>query len=347
MTIGRAADNTFQISDPAVSTCHCEVIMSGKDLVVKDLGSTNGTFIGGEKIKSGIVRPGQHLRLGDLELRFETKARVPMRARVARLKTRGLALVSWGMTRISRIAARFTIEKMRKNPRFAAAVIVPILAVFAGIALAFHFLGPPGQVGRWEFTETSGTVAKDSSGKHNGTLIGSPKWTRGIKSGALHFEGYRAQAVYLGNILQGSYKGITIACWVKHSRSTWQTIVERGVWTQPDSLGLCMDNNGFNVSFGHYAPGDYVKSKTDVQDGQWHHVAGTMSQSGSSYIYRIYVDGKLDNSITNSVGLPATTGEWAIGAQSNGGWPYKGWIGDVRIFGRALSPSEIRKLYKQ
>ena len=190
MTIGRAGDNAFQISDPAVSTYHCEVIMSGKDLVVKDLGSTNGTFIGGEKITSGIVRPGQRLRLGDVELRFETRARVPMRARVTRLKTRGLALVSWGMTRISRTAARFTIEKMRKNPRFAAATLAPILAVIAAVALAFHFLGPPGQVGRWQFTETSGRVAKDISAGHDGKLVNAPKWTKGIKGGALRFERY-------------------------------------------------------------------------------------------------------------------------------------------------------------
>lgn len=346
MTIGRAGDNAFQISDPAISTYHCEVILSGKDLVVKDIGSTNGTFIGGEKITSGILRPGQRLRLGDVELRFETRATVPMRARLARLKTWVAGFVGWGTTRISRVASRFTIEKMRKNPRLATAVIAPILAVIAGIVLAFHYLGPPGQVGRWKFTETSGTAAKDSSGGHSGRLVNSPKWTRGIKGGAIHFEGSRAQAVYLGNILQGSYTGITIACWVKHSRSTWQTLVERSVWNRPDGIGLCMDNNGFNVSFGHYGLG-YVRSKTDVQDGQWHHVAGTMSQSGNQYIYRIYVDGKLDNSATNSTGLPATSGVWAIGARSNGGWPFKGWIGDVRIFDRALTPSQVQQLYNQ
>lgn len=347
VTIGRAADNGIQISDPAVSTYHCEVMMSGKDLIVKDLGSTNGTFIGGDKITSAILKPGQRLRLGDLELRFETRAKVPMRARAARLKQRGLALVSWGAARMSRVASRFSIEKMRKNPRFGAAVLASLLAVIAAMVLVLHFTGPSGQMGRWEFNETSGNVARDSSGGHNGRLVNNPKWSRGINSGAVHFEGSRAQGVLLGNILSGSYTGITIACWVKHNRSTWQTIVERSVWNRSDGIGLCMDNNGFNVSFGHYGQGDYVKSKTDVQDNRWHHIAGTMSKSGDNYIYRIFVDGKLDNTVTNSMGLPATTGDWAIGARSNGGWPYKGYIGDVRIFNRALSPSEIWKVFKQ
>ena len=81
LTIGRAEDNAFQISDPAISTYHCEVILSGKDLVVKDLGSTNGTFIGADKITSAILKPGQRFLLGDVELRFETRAKVSMRAR--------------------------------------------------------------------------------------------------------------------------------------------------------------------------------------------------------------------------------------------------------------------------
>jgi len=346
MTIGRAGDNAFQISDPAISTYHCEVILSGKDLVVKDLGSTNGTFIGGDKITSAILKPGQRLLLGDVELRFETRAKVPMRARVGRLKARAARLATSGMARISSMRGRITIEKMKKNPRLAAAVIAPLLAVIAATALAFHFLGPPGQIGRWKFTETSGTAAKDSSGGHDGKLINAPKWTRRLKEGALRFSGRRPQCVYLGNILQGNYTGITIACWVKHSRSTWQTIVERGVWNRPDGIGLCMDNNGFNVSFGHYGLG-YVRSKADVQDDRWHQVTGTMSQSGAQYIYRIYVDGKLDNSATNSVGLPATSGAWTIGARSNGAWPYEGLIGDVRIFDRALTSSQVRKLYNQ
>ena len=323
---------------------------SGKDLVVKDLGSTNGTFIGGDKITSAILMPGQRLLLGDVELRFETRAKVPMQARLGRLKARVVRLLTWlktwGVARISSVRERVTIEKMKKNPRLAAAVIAPILAVIAATALAFHFLDPPGQVGRWKFIETSGTAAKDSSGGHDGKLMNAPKWTRGIKNGAVRFSGSRPQCVYLGNILQGSYTGITIACWVRHPRSGWQTIVERSIWNQSDGIGLCMDNNGGSVDFGHNGLG-YVRSKTNVQDDRWHHVVGTMSKSGSGYIYSIYVDGKLDNSISSAVGLTATSGAWTIGARYNGAWPYQGLIGDVRIFNRALSPSQVGKLFNQ
>jgi pSer/pThr/pTyr-binding forkhead associated (FHA) protein len=72
-TIGRVDDNTFQIADPSVSSHHCEVLMQGADVVIKDLNSTNGTFVNGEKISEGALKPGQTLRLGQIELRLETE----------------------------------------------------------------------------------------------------------------------------------------------------------------------------------------------------------------------------------------------------------------------------------
>jgi pSer/pThr/pTyr-binding forkhead associated (FHA) protein len=73
-TIGRVEDNAFQIPEPSVSSHHCEVLLRGGDIVVKDLNSTNGTFINGEQIKESALKPGQILRLGQVELRLENGA---------------------------------------------------------------------------------------------------------------------------------------------------------------------------------------------------------------------------------------------------------------------------------
>ncbi len=73
-TIGRVEDNTFQIAEPSVSSHHCEILLRGSDVVVKDLNSTNGTFINGEKISESVLKPGQVLRLGQIELRLENGA---------------------------------------------------------------------------------------------------------------------------------------------------------------------------------------------------------------------------------------------------------------------------------
>jgi pSer/pThr/pTyr-binding forkhead associated (FHA) protein len=71
-TIGRVEDNAFQISESSVSSHHCEVVKQGGDLLIKDLQSTNGTFINGEQITEAVLKPGQILRLGQIELRFES-----------------------------------------------------------------------------------------------------------------------------------------------------------------------------------------------------------------------------------------------------------------------------------
>lgn len=73
-TIGRGDGNTFQLLESSVSGRHCEVRVRDNELVVRDLLSTNGTFIGGRKISEGVVKPGQTLQIGDVELRFESSA---------------------------------------------------------------------------------------------------------------------------------------------------------------------------------------------------------------------------------------------------------------------------------
>lgn len=72
-TIGRVEDNTFQIAEPSVSSHHCEILLQGSDVLIKDLNSTNGTFINGEKISEAVLKPGQTLRLGQIELQLETE----------------------------------------------------------------------------------------------------------------------------------------------------------------------------------------------------------------------------------------------------------------------------------
>ena len=71
-TIGRVEDNLFQIAESSVSSHHCEVLLRGSDVVIKDLNSTNGTFINSEQITESVLKPGQTLRLGQVELKLET-----------------------------------------------------------------------------------------------------------------------------------------------------------------------------------------------------------------------------------------------------------------------------------
>jgi CheY-like chemotaxis protein len=74
VTIGRAADNNFQLLETSVSGRHCEVRMVGDELEVHDLRSTNGTFIKGRQIAEGRVRIGELFLIGEVELKLEPSA---------------------------------------------------------------------------------------------------------------------------------------------------------------------------------------------------------------------------------------------------------------------------------
>jgi hypothetical protein len=71
-TVGRVSDNTFEIPESSVSSHHAEILLRGNDVVIRDLDSTNGTFINGEKITEAVLKPGQVLKFGTVELRLET-----------------------------------------------------------------------------------------------------------------------------------------------------------------------------------------------------------------------------------------------------------------------------------
>jgi pSer/pThr/pTyr-binding forkhead associated (FHA) protein len=76
-TVGRVSDNAFEIPEASVSSHHCEIFQRGGEVVVKDLGSTNGTFINGEKIDEAALKPGQILRVGMIEMRLESGEPTP------------------------------------------------------------------------------------------------------------------------------------------------------------------------------------------------------------------------------------------------------------------------------
>jgi len=71
-TIGRTDDNTLAIAEASVSSHHAELLLSGNEVLVRDLGSTNGTCINGERITESALKPGEGLRLGQVTMRLES-----------------------------------------------------------------------------------------------------------------------------------------------------------------------------------------------------------------------------------------------------------------------------------
>ncbi len=63
VTIGRAPECEISIASDEISRKHAQVKPISDGLSVEDLGSSNGTFINGQQVKQGILRPGDELRL--------------------------------------------------------------------------------------------------------------------------------------------------------------------------------------------------------------------------------------------------------------------------------------------
>ncbi|MBI2896476.1 MAG: sigma 54-interacting transcriptional regulator [Deltaproteobacteria bacterium] len=62
--VGRGDEVPLKIDDPDASRAHAEVVREGDRFAVRDLGSTNGTFVNGRRIKEGALEEGDLVRFG-------------------------------------------------------------------------------------------------------------------------------------------------------------------------------------------------------------------------------------------------------------------------------------------
>jgi hypothetical protein len=68
--LGRGFANDFKITDPSVSGSHCQIVVEGGQIVIKDLGSTNGTFVNRAPVKEAVLSDKQTIHLGGVEMAF-------------------------------------------------------------------------------------------------------------------------------------------------------------------------------------------------------------------------------------------------------------------------------------
>lgn len=70
-TVGRAARADFIVDAPLVSRVHCRLTAGADALEVKDLDSTNGTFVNGERVMKALLKGGDKVGVGRVELVVE------------------------------------------------------------------------------------------------------------------------------------------------------------------------------------------------------------------------------------------------------------------------------------
>jgi ABC transport system ATP-binding/permease protein len=67
-TMGRATRADFVVDADLVSRLHCRISAGAAELEVLDLESTNGTFVNGARVDRALLRTGDRLGIGRVEL---------------------------------------------------------------------------------------------------------------------------------------------------------------------------------------------------------------------------------------------------------------------------------------
>jgi two-component system cell cycle response regulator len=89
-TVGRGSDCTLRCEDDALSRMHARVVRSGTEVVLEDLGSLNGSFVGDRRVSRQTLHDGDRVRFGPrFELRFHVVSEAEEQALV-RLYESGL-----------------------------------------------------------------------------------------------------------------------------------------------------------------------------------------------------------------------------------------------------------------
>jgi len=75
LTVGTADQNTVPLQDETVSRRHLEVVRDSRGYLLRDLGSTNGTYLDDAEIREAYLRPGSLVTLGETRFRFRAVQR--------------------------------------------------------------------------------------------------------------------------------------------------------------------------------------------------------------------------------------------------------------------------------
>lgn len=66
LVIGRKIDADLRVPQAEVSRAHCEISLSGNKVLIRDLGSSNGTFVNDQMVKQAALKAGDRVRVGSV-----------------------------------------------------------------------------------------------------------------------------------------------------------------------------------------------------------------------------------------------------------------------------------------
>jgi len=226
----------------------------------------------------------------------------------------------------------------------------------------------PGPAGYWKFDEAAentcvgGEDACDSTSNNFDGTFGAtttaPTWAskdQCIHGSCLYFDGSDDYVTLTdeNEFHLANDTSITITGWVKtNAQGAWQNILRYDDFDSIDGDSPTTRNiyiaristaDNFQMVIGPAGSTSSVSSNTTIQANTWYHVAYVRDVTNDNL--KIYINGKLDNSATDTTtGTWETTGQYPIIGRYTGEYLH-GYLDDLKIYNSALTDAQIRTDY--
>jgi pSer/pThr/pTyr-binding forkhead associated (FHA) protein len=123
--LGRGAANDFKLAEPSVSGSHCEILVAEHSVVIRDLGSTNGTFVNRALVREAALQEGDRIHLGGLEMIYAAERATAL----AKPKTQAATV------RLPPPPGKVFVARVVATPASAPAVVAPLAASPRSVAV--------------------------------------------------------------------------------------------------------------------------------------------------------------------------------------------------------------------
>lgn len=198
-----------------------------------------------------------------------------------------------------------------------------------------------GLMGYWKMDEISGSTVSDSSGNGNtGTVKGSTSIVNGKAGKGRKFNSVN-DVIEIADSASLNPTKITLAAWVyPNDFDNWNTILSKTTssgWTDGYGLYRKKDSNKIVFFVNNY---DDHTVKNEIDKNKWTFIAATYDESQLKF----YVNGVLKDNSSYTGHINHSSNVLNMGS-APGKYYWKGIIDEVRIYNRALSSSEVQKLY--
>jgi pSer/pThr/pTyr-binding forkhead associated (FHA) protein len=144
VTIGRISENTIEIDDASVSSHHAVLTSQGKDYVLKDLGSTNGTRLNGKTVaaeEAQQLQDGDTLAFGKIGAIYSSD--IPSETRPMPVEEQPTAVAAESSVRPADFsnASPFQKKNKKKDPTGVAVMVFAVIAILVFLGAMAMVMG--------------------------------------------------------------------------------------------------------------------------------------------------------------------------------------------------------------